>query len=161
MLPQGPEELADRADACNSAAMLIQHRAPASSSWGLCAPCYLRARIGTIDHFVAEGALYWRLLLRVSPTVHGSPPVRVPTTWRSGAPPAACVDSLLPCRVVTRRESAPAGVRTSPLVKVGKYRPNIAFYQGNVVIPTTSVEVMGVCSNPSWPADLGKCGVKV
>lgn len=31
----------------------------------------------------------------------------------------------------------------------------------NVVIPTTSVEVMGVCSNPSWLADLGKCGVKV
>ena len=24
-----------------------------------------------------------------------------------------------------------------------------------------SVEVMGLCSNLSWPADLGKCGVNV
>jgi len=30
----------------------------------------------------------------------------------------------------------------------------------DVVFPTTSVEVMELCLNPSWPTDLGKYGTE-
>ena len=49
--------------------------------------------------------------------------------------------------------------RTLPLLANGNEIH--ASTRENVVIPTTSVEVMGVCSNPSWLADLGKCSLKV
>ena len=58
-------------------------------------------------------------------------------------------------------------------VPTGLWRSNIAIcldwrtqakrpiYQGKRCDSDNGVEVMGLCSNPSWPADQGQCGMKV
>jgi len=66
------------------------------------------------------------------------------------------------------RGTGRAGIRSSPggfehrtLLWLVRANEKTASTRENIVIPTTSVEVMGVSSNPSWPADLGKCALKV
>ncbi len=40
-------------------------------------------------------------------------------------------------------------------------KPRIPIYQLKRCTSDNGVEAMGLCSNPLWLADLGKCGVKV